>query len=302
MRRLAIWAAVMAVAGACSVEPAGVVAIVHLPDAAPAPGGETTSDGGVTLDGATPPDTAPMPLPDAALPDAAAGADAPAAAVPADASAPPDAVPPPPDAAPVMCPSDRSDLVVCLPFEGSVTNMVAQPLTVTSKNIAFSPGPMGQAASLGSTSGIHVSESPVLDAQTLTVEAWLSPRSLPAAGKRAGIVDNDLEYSMFLTSGGGISCSVGLIAVEAPGVVVPGKWTSVACTYDSSSITVFVDGAQVASGRSAPINIFGFEGVTVGQNNPSGDNYDGLIDNVRIWRLRRTPSELCAAAMSCSSP
>jgi hypothetical protein len=287
------------VAAGCAVEPAGVPAVGNSLDAAaapaaePAPGGETPAvapDAGATV--ITTPVVADAAV---ALPrtDASAAPSVPPAP-------PPDAAPLPPDAAPpVVCPSDRSDLVVCLPFEGSVTNVVAQPLTVTSKNIAFMPGPMGQAASLGSDSGIRVSESPVLDGQSLTVEAWLSPRSLPGRGGRAGIVDNDLEYSMFLGEGGAITCSVGLIAVTAPAVVSVGAWTSVACTYDASAITVYVDGAQVAEGRSAPINVFGLAGVTIGQNNPGGDNYDGLIDNVRVWRLRRTPAEICASSISC---
>jgi hypothetical protein len=262
-------------ASGCSVESAGVYAargVSDAADAAPSP----SSPGGES-----PAADAGAPIADAGAPIADAGA-------------------PIADAAPaVICPREQSDLVVCLPFEGSVSNVVAQPLTVTSKNVAFQPGPMGQAASLDETSAIKVSESPVLDGQSLTVEAWLSPRALPGPGKRAGIVDNDLEYSMFLTEGGGIRCSVGLIAVDAPGVVTIGRWTSVACTYDASNIEVFVDGASVASGRSGAINIFGLGGVTVGQNNPGGDNYDGLIDNVRVWRIRRTATEICAAARSC---
>jgi len=39
--------------------------------------------------------------------------------------------------------------------------------------------------------------------------------------------------------------------------------------------------------------------MAIGGNSPSGDSFDGLIDEVRIWRLARTPTEICMTAGTC---
>jgi hypothetical protein len=43
--------------------------------------------------------------------------------------------------------------------------------------------------------------------------------------------------------------------------------------------------------------------MAVAMNNPSGDNFTGALDDLRIWRVVRTPEESCAAAgESCTAP
>jgi hypothetical protein len=41
--------------------------------------------------------------------------------------------------------------------------------------------------------------------------------------------------------------------------------------------------------------------ISVGSNSPSGDNLQGLIDNVRVWTRVRNDSEICQTALGCHS-
>ena len=71
--------------------------------------------------------------------------------------------------------------------------------------------------------------------------------------------------------------------VAYTGTVPTGTWTRVACTYDVSAIRVYFDSVEKAN-ASFNSGIAGVSGnLTIGQNEPNGDNFDGLIDEVEIW-------------------
>jgi hypothetical protein len=134
----------------------------------------------------------------------------------------------------------------------------------------------------------------------VTLEAWVQPEQLPAAGQRAGIIDRDGHYGLFLLPGGDVGCSRNGTMVTVPAGVRPGEWSSIACAASASEIAVWVNGARRGAGPSAD----GAAGpasspVSVGSNSPSGDNLQGLIDNVRIWTRVRSEAELCQTALGC---
>jgi hypothetical protein len=93
--------------------------------------------------------------------------------------------------------------------------------------------------------------------------------------------------------------------VRVSGALSVGTWTSLACTVDDSRVALWVNG--VVRG-SLPITGFktnsdGPWGLSVGTNIPyMGEDlapFDGLIDNVRIWRRALAGPEICAAALGC---
>jgi hypothetical protein len=53
------------------------------------------------------------------------------------------------------------------------------------------------------------------------------------------------------------------------------------------------------SGPSAGGTAGGQGPVAVGSNSPSGDNFVGLIDNVRFWARVRNQTEICQTALGC---
>jgi len=72
------------------------------------------------------------------------------------------------------------------------------------------------------------------------------------------------------------------------------RWAQVTFTFDSSKLTVFVDGAQVAS-HTLPVPGPAPEcaGLIIGGHREgSGRNFDGLIDEVALWSRVLTPAEI----------
>ena len=98
-----------------------------------------------------------------------------------------------------------------------------------------------------------------------------------------------------------VRCSAG-VAAEATYQLPLGAWTHVACRNDASTLSVWINGAMVASVAAQPIATGGNDGTAVAMNSPSGDNYSGMLDNLRIWRVVRSPEEICVAAGPACTP
>jgi hypothetical protein len=304
-------------AAGCSVEHGGLPrTLVPRPDArAPAPvdpdqpPGEPVEPTGPSvpsvpsLDAAAGPDAAPPVIDVASLrPDAAPlpAVDAPIAPMDApasvDAAAHPDTDPPAPP--PPACPDDPA-LSLCLRFEGRVVDESAHALPVATAGVRYQEGPSGLAARLGPDSDIRLADSALLDAPTITVEAWLSPRALPPAGQRRGIADSPGQYGMFLLPPATVMCVAGQAQAEARDVLAVDRWTSAACTFDGDAVAVWIEGKKVAQVPSGGVSQGGHDGLTVGLNNPTGEHFEGLLDNVRLWRRIRSAADLCASAHTC---
>jgi hypothetical protein len=243
------------------------------------------------------PGNAPGPTVDArtGAPDAAAGTpDAPAVH---GADAPIASAP---------CPNDQ-DLVACWRFETSDAATEPHDDTAnrndgTSSGVGFAPSlpGHGQAMSFSTSASSLVPDATVLTPQQLTVELWVYPRSLPSLGGRSGLIDNNGNYGLFLAPDGTVRCAIG--SSTAIGLTVQtNRWTHVACTYDGDTITLYQDGAPGATlADQLGVPTTGTGGVGFGQNSPSGDHLDGLLDDVRIWQVPRDQQQLCTdAAPNC---
>jgi hypothetical protein len=252
-------------------------------------GNETTDGRGTPPSGASPPDAERAPV------DALATA----FEVSAAETAPDAGVPPPPSESESACSPADPALALCLRFEGQVVDESSRGQRLSASGVAYDTGPAGMAGRLGAASTIKVPESPSLDSPQVTIEAWLAPRTLPAAGRRQGILDNSGQYGMFLLPPATVMCIAGDVEATAVGVLTIGAWISAACTFDGRAVTVWIEGKKVAERPSMAVNQGGGAGLTVGLNNPSGENFEGLLDNVRVWRTVRTPDELCRSALAC---
>jgi hypothetical protein len=97
-----------------------------------------------------------------------------------------------------------------------------------------------------------------------------------------------------------INGSGGLVHVFwpfAPGALT--NWTHVAATYDGSFARIYVNGTQVAqaNGTGPLVDIGGATHIGAGDTAPGSadERWNGLLDEVRIWSVARTQSEIAGA-------
>ena len=232
--------------------------------------------------------------------DAADAADATDAADARDATDTPDTSPPP------FC--NDLDIVACYRFENDGFAMQPHDESLygnhgsTFTGASFVAGVHGSAVSVNAASVIKVPDSASLDVAQLTMEVRFRPTTLPT-GTRAGLLDDNGQYGFFILNGGKVRCSVAtpiFVSLDSPAVVaVVGKWTHVACIANGGALIMYVDGVAV-NYAAAVGNIDGkpTDGLAIGMNSPSGDNFVGDLDDMRIWRRALTPTEVCASSGS----
>ena len=198
-----------------------------------------------------------------------------------------------------FCDPDNGNLIACYELEGNAQDGSPNRLDATISGVTFGAGEMGLAAQVDAGSILGIAESALLDPPAVTMEAWIYPTQLPAVGTRAGIVDNNNQYGFFLHPGGELQC----IGLQAAANVQAGTWTHVACTYDGTT-RIYAGGVQVdmTAGSGAPLDPGGTTGTSIAGNNPSGEPLVGAIDQIRIFQIARTASQICAAAGTSPCP
>ncbi|GAA5120195.1 alkaline phosphatase D family protein [Luteolibacter yonseiensis] len=194
-------------------------------------------------------------------------------------------------------------------------------------------GLRGGAISLNRASGqyLHVGRSALDDnGAANTVSMWCKPASLPAHGSadRHFLMESTLGGTVGMDAG--YSISIGLQAAPMAGQVdlelftntfkpatgastssptplsqggfscmldrslFTNRWSHVAVTFDSTTLRLYVDGAQVAT-HSLPVpgpaaETGGF--VIGGHRAGTGRNFDGLLDEVALWSRALSAEEI----------
>ena len=233
--------------------------------------------------------------PDAA--DDAAAPDGPADAADAQGDGAGSDVPLPPP----FCDPSLPDLVACYRFENDVKDGSYYGNDGIATAVTYGPGIAGLAVRTTSSSDISVSERASLDIGTaITMELWVRAAAFPNGSNRVGLVDNDAQYSLFLHANGEIRCAASGPWLVAPGAIVLHEWAHLACVYDGTELRLYKDGTLIASQlQTGPLTSSGTTGLSIGHNNPSGDEFDGALDGLRIWRVARNASDLCTLPGAC---
>jgi hypothetical protein len=207
--------------------------------------------------------------------------------------------------APLFCDATDPDLIGCYRFEN--TEHAVQPWDDsmyahhgTSTGVTFAAGQEGRAIVLDAMSYDNVPDKPTLGVTTgITLEAWIRAKSLPTTN-RVGIVDANGRYGLFILPGGVLRATAPS-ALDTAGVITTAKWLHVAYTWNGAKQVIYVSGLVVKENPLAS-GVFGASdgaGLAIGMNSPSGDNFDGMIDSLRIYRVARTPTQICRAAGTC---
>lgn len=245
---------------------------------------------------------------DAVSPGDASTDTAPAQDVPLDTSsdapsdAPTDVVSEPETSIPAFCDPSDPDLAACYQFDvtenlGLDESHYGNHASVT--DASTMAGVSGTALVHGSTTIVRIADSPSLDVLAITVEAWIRPTALPAT--RFGVFDNDGQYGLFLIDTGQMRCSASGNALTSTPTIPIDTWTHVAFTYEGATLAIYLNGVRTDEvAATGEISTLGTNGSCLGANSPSGDEFIGAIDQVRVWGRARSEQEICEAAGACS--
>lgn len=198
-----------------------------------------------------------------------------------------------------FCPND-SDLLACFRFENNLVDDSPAGLVATATGVSYAASPSGLALVVLPGARAQVPDANSLDTTRLTIEALINPRMLPVAGGRAGIVDYQRQYSLWLQPNGSVACAIrGTSDLVLTAAVAPGEWTAIACTVDATRLSMYRNGVLMIVAPTEALDApSGPGGLEIGGNvptteRPNPDALDGAIDNLRIWRRVRTAREIC---------
>jgi len=195
-------------------------------------------------------------------------------------------------AAPFCDPADTT-LAGCWEFEGNTNDGTGHGMSATNTGATYVTGRTGMAVHIDANTALDVTENVAMDVTSLTIEAWIHA-AIPASG-RSGILDNNNQYGFFIYAGPFFRC----IGFDQNVTLVANTWTHVACTYDGT-VRVYVDGVKVGEngGGGGALSTAATTGLTLGDDNPAGggDALLGDLDQVRLYNVARTPTQICQDA------
>jgi uncharacterized repeat protein (TIGR01451 family) len=208
------------------------------------------------------------------------------------------------NAASVTTPATNPNLIAAYSFnEGSgstVADSSGHGNIGTITNAAWSTaGKYGNALSFnGTSSRVTISDSPSLHLTTgMTLEAWVNPAVVLSGWDDIVYRGND-NYYLILFNGAPVA---GLTTASStnsntfgPSALPVNTWTHVAQTFDGSTVTLFVNGAQVATKAIAASIQDTTNPLEIGSDHIFGQYFQGLIDDVRVYNIALTPAQIQA--------
>ncbi|WP_433216299.1 LamG-like jellyroll fold domain-containing protein [Microtetraspora malaysiensis] len=180
--------------------------------------------------------------------------------------------------------------------------------TGTASATSWAAGKFGQALSFnGTSSWVTVKDSPSLRlTNKITMEAWVKPASI--SGWRTVLMKesgpDDGSYALYSS----ISTGPGVSGGPATDLLIDGysdgadsltklainTWSHIAGTYDGTSTKIYINGSLAGETTVSGNVATGAAPLRIGGNNPFGDYFSGLIDEVRIYNTALTQGQIQA--------
>jgi len=148
---------------------------------------------------------------------------------------------------------------------------------------------------------VNVPDSPSLDlGKGMTIEAWVRPSDVD--GYHAAVFKEDRTqqqegYALYASNGNGkptgeVATGQRYTTLAGSEPITAGTWTHIAATYDGDTLRVFRDGVEVGSkALSGTLNATS-DPLCIGGNSVWGEWFKGAIDEVRVWNVARTASQI----------
>jgi uncharacterized repeat protein (TIGR01451 family) len=217
----------------------------------------------------------------------------------------------------VTTPATIPELVAAYSFDEGAGTTVADSSgnnrTGTIANATWtSTGKYGKALSFNGTSAkIRIPDDPGLHLSTaMTLEAWVNPSTVTSAWRDVIYKGDDSYFIMGTTSQSGRPSVGGTFAGTGfnnfgPSTLPVNTWSHLAATYDGTTLRLFVNGSQVATAPRTGAMTTSTNPLEIGGDSLYGQFFKGLIDEVRVYSVALTPTQIqtdMATGISTASP
>jgi hypothetical protein len=199
---------------------------------------------------------------------------------------------------PTLCDAKGPELSLCVTFDGNVTDHSANAITLLGVP-KFVPGIDGSAYEVNNGVGLRSDPSPAFVSKEVTVDLWVRMSAFPETQVQALVVVPGV-ISLSVTAQGQVFCDLGVIRAISPNNMLKrNTWTGVSCNYDGAGINIYANG-QSAAGRPDSTIVPSATTSSINIGSASGFSpFTGDIDNLRFWRKRVSPIELCKSSPEC---
>jgi hypothetical protein len=200
----------------------------------------------------------------------------------------------------------NTGLVAAYGFEEGTGATTADRMGTNAGTLSGGPvwsatGRFGKALSFdGVDDSVTVPAAAALDlAASGTIEAWVNPTTL---GSFRPVVQKErtgaAAYALFANTdtahpAARIFTTAGIEAAGASSLVTS-TWTHLAMTWDSTTLRVFVDGAEVSSQPASGALATSTGALRIGGGGVAAQWFSGLIDEVRVYNRALSAPEIAA--------
>jgi glucose/arabinose dehydrogenase/fibronectin type 3 domain-containing protein len=160
-------------------------------------------------------------------------------------------------------------------------------------------GRFGKALSFnGANSLVRVASAASLNVTSaMTLSAWIQPTSSQSGWRTIMQRETDAYFlnassSSPMRPAGGGTFGGSSDYLSGPTANPVNTWTHVALTYDSIALRLYVNGAQVATAARTGAVQTSTNPLWIGGNNPYGEYFQGLIDEVRVYNRALTQADI----------
>ncbi|PWU11251.1 MAG: hypothetical protein C5B50_23740 [Verrucomicrobia bacterium] len=197
------------------------------------------------------------------------------------------------------CTPPVSGMVSWWGAEGNAVDLAGSNNGVMVGNVTYGPGLVYQGFVFGGNgSYVQLSNSPALQVQSFTIEAWVKRASASLATASGGVGGNIFGYStggynFGMYNDGRLSLGVtGISDIQTAILVTDTNFHHLAVTKAGSTVLFYVDGAAYSVGAYGPVFGFSTTPVIGALGTDHGDSFWGAIDELAIYNRALSASEV----------